>query len=208
MEALVGLLTEYGRELFGAGMPYHYYAETINAISSRRSTVRRQLQGAWDIAFTWLALEPSSHHVAMPPVILMALLTCCLIWGWRAEAGVFALAWGGLLRIGEATQATRSCLILPRDVLWTQAFILLRIREPKTRLRAARHQAAKVEPADLVHLIDAAFAHLSPSWCTDPSKASRLSFGTARRTYSEGPSSTTRSWLLSPGWCNLSFAAN
>ena len=41
-------------------------------------------------------------HVAMPPIILMALLTCCLLWGWRAEAGIFALAWGGLLRIGEA----------------------------------------------------------------------------------------------------------
>ena len=64
---------------------------------------RRQLQGARDIALTWLALEPSSHHVAMPLVILMALLTCCLLWGWRSEAGVFALACGGLLRIGEAT---------------------------------------------------------------------------------------------------------
>ena len=163
IECLVNFLTGYGRELFSAGIPYFHYVETINAISSRRATARRMLQGAWDVAFTWLSYEPSSHHVAMPPVILLAVLTACLLWGWRTEAGIFALAWGGLLRIGEATQATRSCLILPRDVLWTQAFILLRIREPKTRLRAARHQAAKVEPADLVALIDAAFSRLAPT---------------------------------------------
>ena len=45
--------------------------------------------------------------------------------------------------------------MLPRDVLHTQSFVLLRIQEPKTRLRMARHQAARVEPRDLVELIDA-----------------------------------------------------
>ena len=83
-------------------------------------------------------------------------------WGWRSEAGVFALAFGALLRIGEAIQATRGCLVLPRDVLYIHSHILLRIAEPKTRLRAARHQAAKVDATDLVELIDIAFSHLPP----------------------------------------------
>ncbi|CAE7879434.1 unnamed protein product, partial [Symbiodinium necroappetens] len=160
-EALAKTLEQFGgRELFEAGRPYWHYAETINAISARRPAVRRTLQGAWDLAFSWLALEPYTHHVAMPAVILLALLSVCLTWGWRAEAGIFALAWGALLRIGEATGAVRSSLVLPRDTLWSQAFILLKIDEPKTRLRTARHQAAKVEAQDLVQLIDLAFAHL------------------------------------------------
>ena len=110
----------------------------------------------------------------MPAVVLLALLSVCLLWGWRAEAGIFALAFGGLLRIGEAIQATRSCLVLPRDVLFLHQFILLRILEPKTRLRAARHQAAKIEAADLVQLIDIAFAHLPPSSRLWPHSAQTL----------------------------------
>ncbi|CAE7902362.1 unnamed protein product [Symbiodinium sp. KB8] len=53
-----------------------------------------------------------------------------------------------LLRIGEATNACRRDLVLPRDVLYLQKYVLLRIQEPKTRLRMARHQAARCEPAD------------------------------------------------------------
>ena len=106
------------------------------------------MQQAWDLGFAWLANEPYTHHVPMPPVILTAVLTTCLCWGWVREAGLFALAWGGLLRIGEATNACRRDLVLPRDVLYLQKYVLLRIQEPKTRLRMARHQAARCEPAD------------------------------------------------------------
>ncbi|CAE7293507.1 unnamed protein product, partial [Symbiodinium sp. KB8] len=159
-ELVSSTLTIYGRELFDAGYPYWHYAETINGVASKRPILRRHLQGAWDLAFSWMALEPHTHHTAMPSVVLLALLSVCLIWGWRTEAGIFGLCWGALLRIGEATTAVRSSLILPRDVLWTQRYVLLRIGEPKTRNRAARHQAAKLEPADLVQLVDCAFRHL------------------------------------------------
>ena len=47
-------------------------------------------------------------------IVLLAILSVCILWGWRAEAGTFGLAWGALLRIGEATGATRSALVLPR----------------------------------------------------------------------------------------------
>ena len=162
-EAVAKHLTDYGRELFDAGRPYWHYAETVNATAARRPAIRRQLQQAWDLAFSWMSLEPHTHHVAMPPVILLAVLSVCLLWGWRSEAGVFGLAWGALLRIGEATAACTAALILPRDVLWTQSHVLLRIAEPKTRLRAARHQSAKLEPADLVQLVDIAFRDLHPT---------------------------------------------
>ena len=148
-------------ELFEAGLPYWHLSETINSVSAKRPAVRRQLQGAWDVAFAWMALEPRTHHVAMPAaVVLLTVLAVSLVWGWRQEAGLFGLAWGALLRIGEATGALREALVLPRDVLYTQAFALLKIEEPKTRFRVARHQAAKLEASDLVALVDMAFGKL------------------------------------------------
>ena len=157
VQALNTSLVAYGRELYDAGRPYWIYSETVNSVAARAPTVRRQLQQAWDLGFSWLAMEPYSHHVPLPGILLCAILTACLVWGWVREAGLFALAWGGLLRIGEATNAKRVDLVLPRDVLFTQCFVLLRIQEPKTRLRMARHQAARVEPQDLVELIDLVF---------------------------------------------------
>ena len=150
-------LVDYGRELYEAGKPYWLYSEKVNALTARLPTLRRQMQQAWDLGFAWLANEPYTHHVPMPPVILTAVLTTCLCWGWVREAGLFALAWGGLLRIGEATNACRRDLVLPRDVLYLQKYVLLRIQEPKTRLRM------RCEPADLVAVVDLAFADLAPA---------------------------------------------
>ncbi|CAE7220919.1 unnamed protein product [Symbiodinium natans] len=162
IEQLNNALVSYGRELYDLGKPYWHYSETVNAISALKPSVRRQLQAAWDTAFSWLAMEPYTHHVPMPPVILLAMLTVCLMWGWVAEAGLFAMSWGGLLRIGEATSARRKQLILPVDVLHVQSFILLQILEPKTRLPGARHQAAKIERSDLIDVIQLAFEFYDP----------------------------------------------
>ncbi|CAE7324459.1 PSL4 [Symbiodinium sp. CCMP2456] len=93
--------------------------------------LRRQVQAAWDLCFAWLA-----------------------------EAGCFSLAFGGLMRIGEVLQATRGSLVLPEDMLFSQHFVLVSIREPKTRNRGPRHQAAKIEAQDLVQVIGMAFGGL------------------------------------------------
>ena len=93
-------LISYGRQLYESGRPYWHYSETINGVAALRSSLRRSLQAAWDLAFSWMALEPSTHHVAMPPTVLLAVLSVCIYWGWLREAGIFALSWGGLLRRG------------------------------------------------------------------------------------------------------------
>ena len=161
-EVLNAWVVNYGRQLFESGRPYWHYSETINGLAARRPSLKRSLQAAWDLAYSWMALEPSTHHVAMPPVILLSMLTVCLCWGWTREAGLFALAWGGLLRIGEALAMIRAKLVLPEDVLFSQRHILARIEEPKTRMRMARHQAARVEQVDLVQLIGLVFGPLEP----------------------------------------------
>ena len=158
----INLIVErYGRELFAAGRPYGHYSETINAITARRPKLKRVMQGAWDLAYTWLREEPPVHHVALPWQLLTAMIAASFTWGWIREAGVLALSWGGLTRIGEVFSACCGDLLLPRDVLFTTHFALLQIREPKTRYRGARHQVARADHLQLLQVIDLAFMSLN-----------------------------------------------
>ena len=163
IETLNMQLERFGRSLYRAGRPYNHYAETINAISGKRPRVRRSLQPAWDLAYAWLRNEPPSHHLALPWQVLLSVLSTALVWGWPLVAGIIALSWGGLTRIGEALSALRCQLVLPKDVEHTADFILLQINEPKTRFRAARHQVARVDQPQLVKLIELVFRDLHPS---------------------------------------------
>ena len=78
--------------------------------------------------------------------------------------------------MGEALAATRSDLVLPRDAAPDTAFLLLQIKNPKTRGRAAWHQVSRLNQPDIIQLIDAAFGDFSPSQKLWP-----LSAGTLRR---------------------------
>ena len=151
------VLELYGRELFRAGRPYNHFAETLNAISSRRPRLRKNLQQAWNLAMTWLREEPGSHHVALPWQGIVAVISTAFCWGWIQVAGILALSWGGVTRIGEAVSASRADLLLPSDFGWTINYVLLQISEPKTRFRAARHQVAKLDQPQLVKVVELAF---------------------------------------------------
>ena len=147
------LLCDFGRVLFKTGKPYYHYSETVNAVAARRPVLRRTLQQAWDLAFMWGSYEPTARHVGMPFQILLAVLTTMLLWGWKQEAACVALAWGALLRFGEVFKAVRKDLLLPMDVGDSVEFLLIRIEEPKTRYRAARHQSGKMEQPDLISVV-------------------------------------------------------
>ena len=98
--------------------------------------------------------------MALPWQPLVALLVTSFSWGWVRVAGIIALSWGALTRIGEVLAASRSDLVLPSDLGGTTDFALLQIREPKTRHRGARHQVARLDQPDLLKIIEAAFARL------------------------------------------------
>ena len=160
LDRINALLADYGRYLFKAGKPYYHYSESINGLVTLRPILRRSLQQAWDLAFLWGSYEPHIHHIAVPHQVLISILSVCLIWGWVREAAVFSIAFGALLRIGEVVNATRGDLILPSDVDYSVQFMLLKIREPKTRFRAARHQAGKCESPDLIQVAILGFQRL------------------------------------------------
>ena len=85
------LLERYGRELFSAGRPYGHYSELVDGIASLRPRFRRSLQGAWDLAYSWLRHEQPCHHVALPWQPLVALLVTSFSWGWGSSLSVGAL---------------------------------------------------------------------------------------------------------------------
>ena len=117
-----------------------------------------------------------NHTVITEPcrrVFLLAVLSVALLWGWATEAAIFTLTWAGLLRIGAAL---RSDLVLPEDASPGTTFALLRIRQPKTRGRSAKHQAARVDPVDVITLLSTVFAKLPAG-----SKLWPMSVGTLRR---------------------------
>jgi len=129
----------YGRELFRAGRPYNHYAETLNGISSRRPRLRRSLQQAWNLAVSWLREEPGSHHVALPWQCLVALVTTSWMWGWIQVAGILALPWGGVTRIGEAAILllyVRTCCCHPT---LDGPLAMCSFRSPSQRRDSKRH---------------------------------------------------------------------
>ncbi|CAK8990023.1 unnamed protein product [Durusdinium trenchii] len=174
VEALNLLLERYGRELYRAGRPYGHYSETVNAVSAKRPRVRRLLQPAWDLAYSWLRQEPPVHHLALPWQAMLSFLTTSLCWGWCRVAGIIALSWGGITRIGESVNAFRRDLVLPSDVNYTIDYVLLQIAGPKTRFRCARHQMAKVDQPQLVRIIVTAFENLRPDQRLWPASGSTI----------------------------------
>ena len=110
----------------------------------------------------------------MPLSIKISLCGLALLWGWTREACVIALAWTGVLRVGEVVAACRRDLVLPCDAAPGFLCALLKIRQPKTRGRAARHQ--RVEPTDVVQLQEAIFKRAAPSeklWHLSPATLRR-----------------------------------
>jgi len=65
-------------------------------------------------------------------------------------------------------------LILPEDCAPGTTFGLLRIRLPKTRGLAARHQAARLDPADLLTLLAAVYGKYAKDELLWPYSSSTL----------------------------------
>ena len=170
-ETVAEALTSYGKQMYYAGKPYGRFSETINAVTSLRPTLRKQVSQAWDLAFNWVADEPHEHHPALPLSILLAVSGLAILWGWAEEAAVLLITWTGLLRIGEVLSASRRELVLPSDSAPGVTVALLRILQPKTRGRSAKHQTARIDFPDVIQFLEELYGDRSldsPLWRMSP----------------------------------------
>ena len=138
------LLEEYGAATYEAQRSRSYYAGTVNAVASHYGWLRPFLSASWRLLTTWEALEPPQLHPPIPLRVLQALVVLALSWDWWEVALLLLLGFYGLLRPSEYIALTPSHMLVSEadpDVL------LLRVDEPKTRLRGARHQYVRVDAA-------------------------------------------------------------
>jgi hypothetical protein len=73
-----------------------------------------------------------------------------LYWRWAYEAAIILMSWTGVIRIGEVLTAERRGVVLPVDSAPGASFVLIVVRQPKTRGEAARHQAARIDKVDVI----------------------------------------------------------
>ena len=130
--------------------------------------------------------------------VMLALTCVALMWGWPVEAALISMTSAGVLRVGATLSATRADLVLPLDSARGIDYILLRVPEPKTRGRAARHQSARIDPEDVVSLISAVFKDYAPS-----RKLWSFSASTLRKRFSQLLASVGLSTKASNGVCQV-----
>ena len=125
---------------------------------------RQDLVTAWELLSRWEQVQPVTHRVPVPKLILDAVLAVSISWGWLRFAALTALAFHGAMRVGQPIVATREDLILPDEAALLQKFRFLRVSKPKPGRRGrGRVQHARVDDAGAVDLAVAAFSHLDPS---------------------------------------------
>ena len=73
---------------------------------------RPRLAPAWDLLARWELVQPVTHRPPLPKVLLDAMLSLALTWGWLRWAALTDLAFHGALRVGEPLKAKRSDLLL------------------------------------------------------------------------------------------------
>ena len=83
LDLLDHLLENYGRAMYSANHSLHDFTETINAVVARNRRLRKLLTLSWDVVDSWHWAEPSTPRVAMPRVVLDALVSVALIGSHR-----------------------------------------------------------------------------------------------------------------------------
>ena len=151
---LLGWVVQFGRHLYQEDRPYYLYAELLNALVDKRRSLKRQLDESWSFADLWRTLEPVQHRLAVPRLLLRALISLSLMWGWPVFASLVAFAWSALCRMGEVLTAARKHLMLPRDTADGLHRAFLRIMQPKSRWKAAKQQLARCDEWWVIKLLD------------------------------------------------------
>ena len=154
-ELLDSTLESVGRALYTHDRSLHDFRELINALVARQRRLRKQLTLAWDVVDAWSWVEPSTPRLALPRVVLDALITTAILNGMPFVAFNFWVSFSCLLRPGEALSLVRGGVRLPRDLAGRPGKLFLLLLETKTERRGiARVQYARSTERALIELAE------------------------------------------------------
>ena len=165
-------LAAYGHHCFDAGKSLHYYRQLLAHIQKTHGSVKPHLSCAWEVVNKWELVEPVTHRVPIPEPLLQAAISLALLWGWRRWAAVTMFNFYAIARIGEVLRANRGDALTPRDILFEQMVVFLKVRAPKSKNRGPRTQYSAVELERCVEFVSSVWNELMPDEMLYPGSAS------------------------------------
>ena len=158
-------LRAFGNWLFQRGEAMYLYRHLVVHLQQTYPGERTMLAPAWDLLNRWEIVLPVQHRPPLPRVVLDAMLSISLQWGWYRFACITALAFHGAMRIGEPLRALRSDLVLPTEAFLDEHVCFISIQKPKSRRRGkGKTQHSKITDSATVKFAAALYEDM-PSAC-------------------------------------------
>ena len=148
-------LTEFGQLLWQGQRSLLDYCETINAIVDTDRGLRGHLPRAWEAAWVWRSLTPSTNRVPMPEKVLLAMMSVALAWNMPHVALLLAAGFMGLLRVHELRWLRFGSFMSPRRLLNDDSVMFIIIEKPKMRRMTARRSYVRIDDPAIIALADA-----------------------------------------------------
>ena len=126
----------------------------------RFPSYRGLISAAWNILRKLEEAEPCERAMVMPSSLFQAAVALALLWQWPKFAGALLLGFHGLLRPSEFVPLRRHDLILPRDVMSSEAICYVKVLHSKTS-RFMLRQHARISDAVSVRFLDPTFGGLA-----------------------------------------------
>ena len=107
-------------------------------------------------------MEPTEHRPPIPESVTFAMVSLAWLWGWKRWAAVTLYTFSAISWVGEVLRARRMDALTPRDILFEQHVIYLKVNFPKTRHRGPRVQYSSAEWDTCVSLVSKVWDELMP----------------------------------------------
>eukprot|EP00438_Fugacium_kawagutii_P011481 Skav211699 [mRNA] locus=scaffold1535:189530:207134:+ [translate_table: standard] len=141
----VQFLRSYGNFLFNSGEPMYIFRHLVVYLQQMFPSEKPHMSSCWDLLAKWESVMPVTHRPPLPKLVLDAMVSLALTWGWTRWAALTSLTYHGAMRIGEPLKATREDLLLPQDAGLGEPVIFLRVGAPKPGRRGkGRVQHARI----------------------------------------------------------------
>ena len=172
----VKVLEAYGRAQYDAGSPLHYFRQLLAHVQKEFVLCKPFMSSAWSVVTQWELAEPLQHRTPLPEPVMRAMVSLCLLWGWKRFAASLLLAFFGIARIGEVLVCKRQDLLTPTDLLTDVKKVYMQVKKPKSRNKGASTQYITCDDELATRFIEDILGPLQPHETLFP-----LTVGTFRR---------------------------